>query len=164
MNRHLLAILLLLSLTLGFQVALSMLSDKMTVAQPVLALAVVLCLRAGRVKGTLAGAALGALADALQASPIGFHGISYSLIGYALSWLGGKVIIRSVNPVVLLSLVAFLVDVGCVALLHALLGLNLARSLWWWVLPGCLFTGFMAVVLELAARKLLPREKGDSGP
>lgn len=158
MSRRIPSIVLLVGFALGFQAVLTIFSDKMTVAQPILALTVVLCLRTGRLGGTLTGAALGALADALAASPVGFHGISYALVGYFLSWLGAKVIIRSVNPVVLFSLGAYLFDVGCVAVLHALLGLNLARSLWWWVLPGCLFTGFMAVVLEIAARKLLPKE------
>lgn len=163
MSRRLPAILVLVALALLFQAVQHLLSDKMTVAQPVLALAVVLTLRSGRIAGTLTGAVLGALADALQFSRVGFHGISFTLIGYTLSWVGGKVLIRGVNPVVLFSVAAYLFDVGIVAALHALLGLNLARSLWWWVIPGCLFTGFIAVALELAARRMMPSDQERPG-
>lgn len=159
MGRKTATTLLLVLLAVGLQAVLPVLSGKMFVAQPLLALAVVLSLRAGRVGGTLTGAALGALADAMQFSPVGFHGLSYSIIGYALSWLGGKVLIRSVNPVVLFSLAAYLVDLATLALLHGLLGLGLPRSIWWWVIPGCLFTGFLALAIELLARKLLPRDR-----
>ena len=159
MNRRFTGTLLLMALALGFQAFQHALSDKMTVAQPLLALTAVLALRSGLIGGTVTGALLGALADTFQSHPVGFHGISFALAGYMLSWVGQKMLIRSVNPVVLFSLAAYLFDVGTVAGLHALLGLNLARSGWWWVLPGCLFTGFMAVALELAARRLLPPDR-----
>lgn len=159
MGRKTASTLLLVLLAVGLQAVLPVLSGKMSVAQPLLAITVVLSLRSGRVGGTLTGASLGALADAMQFSPVGFHGISYGVIGYALSWLGARVLIRSVNPVVLFSLAAYLVDLAAVALLHQLLGLGLPKSLWWWVIPGCLFTGFLALSLELLARKLLPRDR-----
>ena len=151
-------ILLLAAIALGVQSLLPIVSGTLTVAQPLLGLLVVLALRSGRTGGVILGAVLGAVNDMMVDAQIGLHGVSMTLIGYSLSWVGEKVIISSVNPVALLAIAASISDSAIVVLLHLFLGLSLAKTLWWWAVPGCLFTSVMAVGMELAAQKLLPAD------
>lgn len=140
------------------QTLLPLISGGLTIANPYLALLVVLALRTGKLGGVLWGAALGALSDAYFLPYVGFHGLAFTVVGYLLGWLGSQLLIQGVLPVACFAVGAHLLDAALVAGLYLLLGLPLASPLWVPALGGSLLTGALAAFFEPAARRFYPKE------
>jgi len=158
MHSRLATVFVLIVFTLAVQVSMALISAELLVANPLLALLVVLSLRHGKVGGILWGAALGLLTD-LNLPPLGYHGISMCLVGYFVAWLGGNMVIRGPGAVAFLTLLFYAADLGVVTFLHLLLGQALAPSLWLPVIPAGLFTAAIAMALEALAERLARRER-----
>jgi rod shape-determining protein MreD len=146
--------LLLLLLAVGIQTLIPLASGSLTIANPFLALLVTLSMRSGRMGGVLWGAALGLLSDAYYSPFLGFHGLSFCLLGYLLGWLGSKLLVQGVLPMTLFTLCASVLDAGAVAGLYVLLGLPLASPLWVPVLLGSILTALIEALIEPVARRL----------
>jgi rod shape-determining protein MreD len=159
MRKRFIASLLLLLMAVAVQTLLPLVSGRLTIANPFLALLTVLALRGGKLSGLLWGAFLGALCDAYFLPYVGFHGTAFTLLGYLLGWIGSKVMLQGVVPLAFFGWASYIVDAGLVALLYLLLGLPLAAPFLVPVLLGSLVTGLMAAGFELAARKLFPEER-----
>lgn len=159
MGKRLIAVLLLVLAAVTLQTLLSLISGALILANPYLALLVVLALRTGRMGGVLWGAALGVLSDAYFLPYIGFHGIAFCLVGYLVGWLGSKLLIQGVFPVVIFTIGAHLLDAGIVAGLYLLLGLPLASPIFLPALIGSLLTAGLAALFEPVARRFYPQEK-----
>ncbi len=158
MGRKAIVALALLLTAVAVQTLLPLASGDLTIANPYLALLVVLALRTGKMGGVLWGAALGVLSDAYFLPYVGFHGLAFTLAGYLLGWLGSKLLIQGVLPVACFAVGAHLLDVALVTGLYLLLGLPLASPIWLPGLLGSLITGAMAALFEPAARRFYPRE------
>jgi len=156
--RRLIPPLLLLLLTVGIQTVLPLVSDSLTIANPYLALLVTLAMRSGRMGGVLWGAGLGIVSDAYFSPFLGFHGLSFCILGYLLGWLGSKLLVQGVLPMALFALCAYAVDSAAVAGLYLLLGLPLASPLWIPVLLGALITAGLQAFLEPIARRLYRKD------
>jgi rod shape-determining protein MreD len=156
-GRRLIPPLVLLLLAVGLQTLIPLASGALTIANPYLALLVTLGIRSGKMGGLLWGAGLGLLSDAYFSPFLGFHGLSFCVIGYLLGWLGGKLLVQSVLPMTLFTLCASVLDAAAVAGLYLLLGLPLASPLWIPVLLGSILTALIEAVLEPVARRLYRR-------
>jgi rod shape-determining protein MreD len=159
MGRRLITVLLLVLAAVTLQTLLPLVSGVLTIANPYLALLVVLALRTGKMGGVLWGAALGVLSDAYFLPYVGFHGLAFTLVGYMVGWLGSKLLIQGVFPVVIFTLGAHLVDAGIVAGLYLLLGLPLATPILVPALLGSMLTAGLAALFEPVAGHFYPQEK-----
>ena len=136
-------------------VLLPLLSRDLNAANSFLALLVVMAPRRKKEWGLVWGALLGGLSDALLMQRIGFHGVSFTLLGYILGWTGGKMVISGLAAVYLLSLGAVLLDAALVTALFSLLEHPLALGA---LLPpvaaSAVITPLLAIGLEWAYRRL----------
>lgn len=158
MHKRITPVLVLLLITVALQTLLPLVSGDLTIANPFLALLVVLALRGGKVSGMLWGALLGGVSDAYFLPYVGFHGAAFTLAGYVLGWVGSKVVIRGVLPLAFFGGVTYLWDAGVVSLLYLALGLPIASPFLVPVLLGAAITSALAAALEAVARKLYPPE------
>jgi cell shape-determining protein MreD len=158
MLKRLTPVLVLLLITVALQTLLPLVSGDLTIANPFLALLVVLALRGGKVSGMLWGALLGGVSDAYFLPFVGFHGAAFTVAGYVLGWVGSKVVIRGVLPLAFFGGVAYLWDAGVVSLLYLTLALPIASPFLVPVLLGAAITSALAAALEAVARKLYPPE------
>lgn len=158
MARRLIPILLLLLLSAGVQTLIPLVSGSLTIANPYLAVLILLAMRSGKMGGVLWGALLGIVSDAYFSPFVGFHGLSFCLIGYVLGYLGGHLLIQGVLPIAFFAWCAYIVDSVVVAGLYQLLGLPLATPFWVPVLLGSIITAGLAVLFELVARRIFPRD------
>jgi rod shape-determining protein MreD len=159
MGRRFITVLLLVLAAVTLQTLLPLVSGVLTIANPYLALLVVLALRTGKMGGVLWGAALGVLSDAYFLPYVGFHGLAFTLVGYLVGWLGSKLLIQGVFAVVIFTLGAHLLDAGIVAGLYLLLGLPLATPILVPALLGSLLTAGLAALFEPVAGRFYPQEK-----
>lgn len=159
MLKRLTPVLVLLLITLVAQTLLPLVSGELTIANPFLALLVILAVRGGKEAGVIWGAVLGGLSDAYYSLPyIGFHGAAFTVAGYLLGWIGSKVVIRGVIPLAFFGAATYVLDAGVVSLLYLLLGLPLAWPILLLVLPGAALTAALAAGLEAVAKRLYPSE------
>ncbi len=158
MARRLIPPLVLLLLAVGLQTLIPLVSGSLTIANPFLALLVSLAMRTGRMGGVLWGAGLGLVSDAYFSPFLGFHGLSFCILGYLLGWLGSKLLVQSVLPMFLFTLFASVLDSAAVAGLYLLLGLPLASPLWIPVLLGSILTALIEAILEPVARRLYRKD------
>lgn len=152
------AILALLLLATAVQTLIPLISGSLTIANPYLAILVTLAMRSDKMGGVLWGAALGAASDAYFSPFIGFHGLTFSILGYCLGYLGSKLLVQGGAPMALFAWVSYILDAAGVAGLYLLLGLPLAGPIWVPVLLGSLLTAALAAIFEPAARKLYPKD------
>lgn len=159
MLKRLTPVLILILITMAAQTLLPLISGELTIANPFLALLVILAVRGGKEAGVLWGALLGGLSDAYFSLPyIGFHGAAFTVAGYVLGWIGSKVVIRGVLPLAFFACVTYVFDAGVVSLLYLLLNLPLASPLILLVLLGAALTAALAAALEAVARRVYPPE------
>ncbi len=109
-------------------VLLPLFSHQLNAANGFLALLAVVALKTKREWGVVWGALLGGLSDALFMQRIGFHGISFTILGYFLGWTGGKMVLTGIAAVYLLSLGAVIFDSAAVSALFSLLEHPLAAG------------------------------------
>lgn len=157
MVKRLIPVLILVLIAVGVQTLIPLISGDLTIANPYLAVLVTLGMRTGRMGGVLWGAVLGLVSDAYFSPYIGFHGLTFCLIGYILGWLGSKLLVSGVLPMALFAWGAYVVDAGSVAGLYRLLGLPLASPFWIPVLLGSILTAAFAAVFEIPARRLFKK-------
>jgi cell shape-determining protein MreD len=158
MLKRLTPVLVLVLITVALQTLLPLVSGDLTIANPFLALLVVLALRGGKVSGMLWGALLGGVSDAYFLPFVGFHGAAFTVAGYVLGWVGSKVVIRGVLPLAFFGGVTYLWDAGVVSLLYLMLRLPIASPFLVPVLLGAVITAALAAALEAVARRLYPPE------
>lgn len=158
MLKRITPVLVLLLITVAIQTLLPLVSGDLTIANPFLALLVILALRGGKVSGMLWGALLGGVSDAYFLPYVGFHGVAFTVAGYVLGWIGSKVVIRGVLPLAFFGGVTYLWDAGVVSLLYLALKLPIAAPFLLPVLVGAVITSALAAALEAVARKLYPPE------
>ncbi len=154
MAKRLIPVLLLLLLAVGIQTLIPLISGELTIANPYLAVLVTLAMRGGRLGGVVWGTFLGLVSDAYFSPYIGFHGMTFCVIGYLLGWLGSKLLITGILPMAFFAWGAYVADAAAVAGLYRLLGLPLASPFWISVLLGSLITATLAAIFELPARRL----------
>jgi rod shape-determining protein MreD len=152
--RRLVPALLLLLLAAGVQTLIPLISGDLTIANPYLAVLVTLAMRSGKMGGVLWGALLGVVSDAYFSPFVGFHGLTFCILGYALGWLGTKLLIGGVFPMAFFSWMATILDGAAVAGLFLLLGLPLASGFWIQILLGSLITAALTALYEPLARRL----------
>lgn len=157
MVRRLIPILLVLLLSVAVQTLIPLISGSLTIANPYLAVLVLLAMRSGTMGGVLWGAFLGTVSDAYFSPFVGFHGLTFCVIGYALGYLGSKLLLQGVLPIAFFAWCAYLADSASVAGLYQLLGLPLAAPFWVPVLLGSLITAGLAALFELVARRIFPK-------
>ena len=158
MARRLVPILLLLLIAAGVQTLIPLVSGSLTIADPYLAVLVLLAMRSGKMGGILWGALLGTVSDAYFSPFVGFHGLAFCLIGYILGFLGSQLLVQDVLPIAFFAWCAYIVDSLVVAGLYLLLGLPLAAPFWVPVLLGSIITAGLAALLELVARRIFPKD------
>lgn len=160
MRRSALAALLVAAAALALQlVLLPLVSRDLNSANAFLALLVVLSLRQRRLAGVLWGAALGGLSDLLLMQHVGYHGAAFTVLGYALGWLGGKMVISGFAALFALTAAAVALDAAAVTLLFAALERPPSwAALWPPVAASALVTPLAAVGLERLYRQL---DRGD---
>jgi len=156
-----LATLLVVALaTVAQLVLLPLVSADLSAANAFLALLAVLSLRQKRLAGVLWGAALGGLSDLLLMPQVGYHGITFTLLGYGLGWLGGKMVISGIGTVFALTSLAVLLDSAAVAALVAVLERAPSwGALWPPVVASAFITPALALALESVYRRLAPGER-----
>ena len=161
MHRPALAALLIAALALTAQlVLLPLVSSELNSANAFLALLAVLSLRHKRVAGVLWGAVLGGLTDLLLMPQVGYHGFAFTLIGYGLGWLGGKMVISGFAAIFALTAAAVLLDAAIVTVLFGLLERAPSwDALWPPVVASLLITPALAVALEAVHRRLAPGDR-----
>lgn len=141
-------------------VLLPLVSRDLNSANAFLALLVVVSLRQRRLAGVLWGAALGGLSDLLLMQHVGYHGATFTVLGYALGWLGGKMVISGFAALFALTAAAVVLDAAAVTLLFTLLERAPSwDTLWLPVGISALVTPLAAVGLERLYRQLLPGER-----
>ncbi len=87
--------------------------------------------RRNPVAGTLTGAAIGLLQDALTNQPIGVNGMAKSVIGYIAASIGVQVDVENLTTRVLINFVFFLINSFLLFLINRrLLGLTNFHILW----------------------------------
>lgn len=146
--------------TLAQLVLLPLLSTDLTPANAFLSLLAVLALRQKRLAGVLWGAALGALSDLLLMPQVGYHGFTFTVLGYTLGWLGGKMVISGFATLFTLTALAVVLDAAAVTALMALLErLPSWADLWPPVAASALITPSLALALEGVYRRLAPGER-----
>lgn len=158
MARRLIPILLLLLLSAGVQTLIPLVSGFLTIANPYLAVLVLLAMRSGKMGGVLWGALLGTVSDAYFSPFVGFHGFTFCIIGYVLGYIGSKLLVQGVLPIAFFAWCAYLADSATVAGLYQLLGLPLATPFWVPVLLGSMITAGLAALFELVARRIFPKD------
>jgi rod shape-determining protein MreD len=87
--------------------------------------------RRNPVAGTLTGAAIGLLQDALTGQPIGVNGMAKAVIGYAAASIGVQVDVENLTTRILMNFGFSLVSSGLLFLIHRrLLGMPSFRLNW----------------------------------
>lgn len=152
---------LLLSVALGCQlVLLPLVSRELNSANAFLALLVVVSLKQKQGAGVLWGALLGGLSDLLMMQHMGYHGASFTLLGYATGWLGSKMVVSGFFSLCLLTVLIVALDATLVTLLFSLLEKAPAFSA---IAPplllSALVTPLLAVGLEALYHRLFPKER-----
>lgn len=158
MRRKWLPAAVVIGIALSLQlVLLPLFSHQLNAANSFLALLVVMALRKKKEWGLVWGALLGGLSDALFMQRIGFHGVSFTLIGYILGWTGGKMVLSGLAAVYLLSLGAVLLDAALVTALFSLLEHPVAiGTLLPPVAASAVITPLLAMGMEWSYRRLAP--------
>jgi rod shape-determining protein MreD len=88
--------------------------------------------RRSPVAGTLTGAAIGLLQDALTSQPIGVNGMAKALIGYAAASIGVQVDVENFTTRILMNFCFSLVNSLLLFLIHRrLLGMPSFHLNWW---------------------------------
>jgi rod shape-determining protein MreD len=88
--------------------------------------------RRNPVAGTLTGAAIGLLQDALTAQPIGVNGMAKSVIGYIAASIGIQVDVENLTTRIFINFGFFLLNSFLLYLINRrLLGLTNLHILWW---------------------------------
>lgn len=127
------------------QALLLVLPGDLTVANPFLALLVVLALKQGKTSGIVWGFILGVTFDALTMPHVGFHGVAFTVSGYFLGWVGTRFLLRGYIPLFLFTLAAYFLDGLIVACLFLLFETTMPSPLALPVVVGAVVTAVMAV-------------------
>jgi len=115
--------------------------------------------RRSPIAGTLTGAAIGLLQDALTNQYIGINGISKALIGYAAASIGFRVDVDNISTRVLMSFVFCLLQSGLLYLIEKhLLGMPGVRMMWLHELLRAVVNTMVAIPLFF----LLDRTKAEN--
>jgi len=146
--------------TMAQLVLLPLVSADLNAANAFLSLLTVLSLRQKRLAGVLWGAALGGLSDLLLMPQVGYHGFTFTLLGYGLGWLGGKMVISGFATLFTLTALAVLLDNAVVASLITVLERTPSwGALWPPVVASACITPALALALEAVYRRLAPGER-----
>lgn len=159
MGKRLIPVLLLVLTAVVVQTLIPLVSGTLTIANPYLAVLVILALRSGRTGGMLWGALLGVVSDAYFLPYVGFHGMAFTVVGYFVGWMGSRLMIQGILPVAFFAFAAHVLDASVVSALYLLLRLPLASPIWVPALLGALLTAGLAAVFEPLARRLFPKDK-----
>jgi rod shape-determining protein MreD len=115
--------------------------------------------RRSPIAGTLTGAAIGLLQDALTNQYIGINGISKALIGYAAASIGFRVDVDNISTRVLMSFAFCLLQSGLLYLIEKhLLGMPGVQMLWLHELLRAVVNTVVAIPVFF----LLDRTKADN--
>lgn len=157
----LLAAFLVTSVALAVQlVLLPLVSRELNSANAFLGLLVVVSLKQKQGSGVIWGAVLGGISDLLMMQHVGYHGVSFTLIGYAVGWLGGKMVISGFVSLCLLTALVVAVDAALVTILFALIEQAPAIStIGPPLLLSAIVTPLLAAGLEAIYTRIHPKER-----